>query len=315
MKQILKNIINLMKGEKWYPASKRIIKLALTNFWRNKFLSFATITVIALILFSFNIILNINLSSQSIINELNKKVDIILYLKDDSDLIQVDAFVKELLSLKEITKVIYTSKEEALKNFQDTYALGEDIFQKYGLENKLPANIQIITSSSFDHEIIMSYIQNSQFSDLLENIESDKESQEIAQKLNEITKITKKIMWGIVFAFIIGGILIILNSISLNMYSRKEEIHIMRLVGANYHFIRFPFIIEGAMYGLLAVTLSIILLIIFLKSVWILPKELPNFMDNTGLLKTFTLESIIGILIGIISSQIAIHRYFTGKIT
>ncbi|MBI2463932.1 hypothetical protein HYV57_03165 [Candidatus Peregrinibacteria bacterium] len=311
MNEYLKNFKNLPA----LTSLRRMGQFAILNMKRNTFLSIATIIVIALILFSFNIILAVNNLSESVITELNKKVDIILYLQDGADLLEVENLVNELKNFSSVKEVKYTSQEEALKDFLKNTQETEESFQKYGLENTLPANIQIITDSPEGHRSIVSYIENSQYKNLMQNIERDEESQKIAGKLIHVTSITRKIMGLIMGTFIFGGIIIILNSISLNMYSRKEEIQIMKLVGAKHLFIKIPFIFEGALYGFFAVLISSLLLFIFTKSLSLNQMTFATAFSFSTFGSNIGKEMLVSIFVGIISSQIAIQRFFLEKMT
>ena len=289
-------------------AGLYILKNGLTNFTRHRYLNLATILVMALILFIFNIILSINLISQSVISTLHQKVDIIIYIKDTADPVEINQLREELTLFPEIKSTKYTSKEEALQQLLKTYGEDEDPFRKYGLENKLPANLQIITQSPDDHEKIISYLQESQFSSILAGLESDQESQQIAQDLVKITTFTQKIIFGVIVAFLIGGLLIILNALKLSLFARRKEFEIMQLVGATPAFIQLPFILEGALHGLFSVLLSLLLLFLFLNSL-----GLANIYFNFSNLNLIFLEILIGIVLGIASSALALRRQLKKK--
>lgn len=275
--------------------------------WRNKFISIATIAVIALILFILNIITAVNFAIDNIFKELSQKVDIIIYLKNESDITEIKNLITELESFEEIKEVKYTSKEEALENILGEYNNTENPFEKYGLPNKLPANIQIITDKPESHQIITSFLQESNYNKMFLNIESNEETKEIAKTLLHISKATKKVSLGILLSFLIGGILIIINAIHLTIYSRKEEIRIMKVVGATPFSIRLPFVLEGAFYGTFAGILSVLLIIFFLgetTSENIGFVNYPFHMARMGILQV-----LLSILLGIISSMIAIQKY------
>lgn len=288
--------------------TKRAIKESLKNMWRGKFISIATIVVIALILFILNIITAVNFAIDNIFKELSQKVDIIIYLKDESDIIEIKNLITELESFEEIKEVKYTSKEEALENILEEYTAAENPFEKYGLPNKLPASIQIITNKPESHQIITSFLQESNYSKLFLNIESNEETKEIAKTLLQISKATKKVSLGILLSFLIGGILIIINAIHLTIYNRKEEIWIMKVVGATPFSIRLPFVLEGAFYGTFAGVLSVLLIIFFLGEIG---SENIGFVNYPfQIAKMGILQVLLSILLGIISSIIAIQKYF-----
>lgn len=285
-----------------------ILKTGLLNFTRHHYLNLATILVIALILFIFNVILSINFITQSVLDTLHQKVDIIIYLKDSANITEINQLKEELTNFPEIKNIKYTSKEKALETLLQTYPDTENPFHKYGLENKLPANIQIITENPQDHPKIFSYLQESQFNHLLSGLENNQESQQIAQELTQISQFTQKIIIAVMAAFIIGGLLIILNSVNLSLYTRRKELRIMRLAGATPGFLQAPFILEGALYGLLSVLASLLLLFLFLYNL-----DLINIYFNPTNLNLILLEILIGILIGICSSLLALSRQLKKK--
>lgn len=289
---------------------KRIFKTAFQNIWRNKFLSSATIIVMALILFIFNIILVINLTVDKILEDISRKVDIIIYLKDSTDFLQIQNITDEIEQIEGVLEVHYTSKQDALENLLEQYGTVNDPFNKYGLENKLPSNIQIITTSPEYHQKIISFLTNSSYNELFINIESNQETQKIAEKLSDISQTSKLVSLTMLLSFLAGGIIIILNAINLTIYNRKQEIHIMKLVGANLGFIRTPYIIEGIILGASAALLNIILIILLTGQLKLPYQQIEQAVAD--LQHTALLQLIASGLIGCLGSFIATNKYLAG---
>lgn len=277
------------------------------NLWRNKYLSLASMALIALIIFIFNIIIFVHEISNNAIENFNDKVDIIIYIKDGSDFVEVDNLIEELRGFKDIKDLKFTSKEQALNNLLDTFPEQENPFEKYGIENKLPANIQIITNTPKSHPQIISFLYEGQYSHLLKEVENNKENQKLAQKLANITDASKKIIMGIIIAFLIGGFLIIINGVYLTIYSRKEEINIMKLVGASYFYIKSPFILEGLIYGSVGAIINILLVLIFVKNFQI--NEVGLNIQNYNYILLFLFEILAGAILGFLASLIAVEKY------
>ncbi|MDD3861464.1 MAG: permease-like cell division protein FtsX, partial [Candidatus Gracilibacteria bacterium] len=120
-----------------YLLKKGVI-LAANNIWRNKVLSIATIFVIAIIIFIFNIILSINFIAKDAITNINKKVDLVIYLKDTSDPTQIQTLTQTIKNLEGVETVIYTTKMQALEQLQKTHPNLSTSFEKYNLGNPLP---------------------------------------------------------------------------------------------------------------------------------------------------------------------------------
>lgn len=286
---------------------KRIIRATVLNIWRNKYITLATIILMALILFIFNLIIVINSIAKSAITSLNTKVDMIVYLKDDADFIEIDNLIEELRSFKEVKQVKHTTKEQALEEILQTFPNQKNPFEKYGLENKLPANIQIITASPDVQHKIISFLYEGKYSYLLKNVTNEKEYRSTTEKLQKITHAGRNLLIGIIITFLTGGFLVIINGIYLAIHSRKEEIKIMKLVGASHFYIKMPFILEGIFYGTIAALLSIVIILLFVKTIDISP--LGVSLIAALKIKLYFLELGAGISIGLISSLIATEKY------
>ena len=126
-------------------------------------------------------------------------------------------------------------------------------------------------------------------------------------RLISVTEFTKKLIFGVIITFIFGSLLITINAIHLSIFTRKLEIQVMQLVGANPNMIRLPFIFEGAIYSLIAVLFSFTLLIVFLEGSEL--SSLETFTDNFNPALLFLLEFLGSLSIGILSSYIALNHY------
>lgn len=290
------------------PSSlRRSIQMASQNLWRNKLLTSATVLIMALILFIFNVIFTVNLIAQSTITELKSKVDLILYLQDDADPLIVNQLQNELRAFPETQDILYTSKEDALEGLLAKYSDEINPFADSQLENPLPSSLQIITEHPEDHEIILSYLKQANYESLILDVESNRENQQIASNLLKVTDFSEKLLLGIILTFILGSLLIVANAIAMTIFHRKKEIHIMKIVGANLNFIRSPFLIEGAIYGIMSVILSMGLLILFVKNIDLTQIGFLSNGINYSLL--FISQFIICAIIGMVSSHIALRYY------
>ena len=286
---------------------KRAIHLSLSNIVRNKFLSIATVFVMGIILFIFNIILSVNYITESSLQSLSEKIDIVLYLKDNTPGEQTNIIVKELREVEGVTEVNYTSKDSALTKLKTLYPNIYNSFEKYSLKNPLPASISVKTLSPAYHNEIENFLIGSKHSKYISNISRDENQSSkeqgiissVAKNLEKVTSFSKQIIFWVVLTFVIGGILIILNAIQMAIFTRRKEILIMRLVGARPLFIKLPFIIEAVMYAIGAVILNLIFLL-FLST------EIATFVQNINVTALIIFELILTILIAITSSTIAV---------
>jgi cell division transport system permease protein len=263
--------------------------------------------MMGLILFIFNVIWSLNVLAQNSLEQLETKVDLILYVDDSTSLYDITDMKNTLDSLPEVVEVDYTSKEEALENFLSQYPDKEALFTSYGLENPLPANFRIVTDSPEDHTEVLTYIEASPYGEYLLEVESASENQEIVERLVNVRDFTQTLVIGVIFAFVLGSLFMIMNAVHLSIFTRKTEIQIMQLVGAHPSMIRFPFLFEGALYSVLAVLFSFALLALF-----VIGTDLTSFLDlSEGLnpLVFLGVELLISLMIGLLSSLLAINFY------
>lgn len=298
----------------------RGIKLGFINFWRNKFLSIATIVVMAIIIFIFNIILAVQFVGDQALKTLSQRVDIVLYLEDSVDFFVAQKITEDLIQIEGVKNVKYTSSEEALDIVGKTHPQTAEFLRKFNLENPLPPSISITTESPEDHAKINEYLTNSEYARYLENYVTEEAPGEsvvlstVAKNLEQISAFVRHIIFWMVFVFIIGGTLIVVNAIQITIFSRKEEIHIMRLVGATYGFMRLPYIFEAILYAVAAVVLSFIILGIIGQSINLDGTNLMALSKDLNLAQIFVLELLVTLALAVISSFSAAEKHIKGNL-
>jgi cell division transport system permease protein len=301
-------------------AFSRSISLGLSNLWRNKFLSIATIIVIAVIIFIFNIILAIQFIGNQALRSLSERVDIVIYLRDDVEDYDAKQFTDELSKISGVKAVKFTSKEEALDIISKTHPKTADFLRKFDLKNPLPPSISITTFSAEDHALVQNFIEESDYKKMIQNYVSEESNGQqqilsaVAENLANISRFVRQLIFWIILVFVIGGTLVIVNAINLTIYYRRQEIHIMRLVGSTPNFIRTPFIFEGILYGAMAVLLSFIFLLAIGSNIRIESSNLWNYYETINLGQIFLLELILTILLAAVSSFIAAEQHIKGRL-
>jgi len=292
----------------------RSLKFAITNILRNPLLSLATIIVMAIIIFVFNIVVMVNTLASSAMDDLNRRMDMQVEIKNDADPIAIEKLKEELNSQSEILKIIYISKEDAFTDFKKKFPDKANFLEMYGYPNPLPASLILKIKDANDHKKLQDFLAQEKYQDLIINgTDSDNSDlQTVASKLAKLTTSVRNIIFWVIAIFILGGLLIIINTVHLTIFQRRREISIMRLVGASLNFIRLPLIIEGAFLGGLSVIFGIGLFIFFL-----LYTNLSSFSDfrlERDFLFFSLWQLIIGITIGILSSYFTTEKYLKGKI-
>lgn len=292
---------------------KRNIRQGFINFWRNGWVSLATVLVMFLTLFMLGSLLFLNVILTSVLDQIESKLDVSVDFKLNAPEQDILALKKSLESFHEILQVQYISRDEALKQFRERYkdnALITQSLDEIG-ENPLPATFNIKAKNPEHYANISSFLKNDALFGIIDKI---RENQPVIESLTRILRASRIFGLGITIVLAAIAILVTFNTIRLAIYTSRDEISIMRLVGATNSYIRGPFLVEGVIHGLLATIAA--MAIFWPLSIWLGPKaELffsgPNlfhyFLSNFVLI--FLLLLCCGVLLGVVSSIIATRRY------
>ncbi|MCL5006757.1 MAG: ABC transporter permease [Patescibacteria group bacterium] len=293
----------------------RVIKNALDHLVRQRLLSIATLIVMVMTLFAFGSLIVGNHILTSALNSIQNKIDISVYFKTDTPEDQILAIQQTLQQMSEVKSVNYVSRDQALQTFEQQHANDPTIAQALNQlgTNPLSASLNIKANNPSDYPQIADYLNSTSVSGLVENV-SYNQNQTVINRLAAIINISREagIILTIVLAF--AATLIAFNTILLAIYSNREEVEIMRLVGASNAFIRGPYVVEGVIYGIIAAVISLAILapVIYVISpsmqVFIPGFDLRQYFGSS-LFAIFIYEAAFGSVIGIISAMIALRKY------
>jgi len=294
----------------------RVIKFAFQDFFRNFWLSFVTLTILILALFSINLLIIFNVVAKSAIIAIENKIDISVYFKPSISEDQVKNVQRYLQGISQVKEVQYISQDQALENFKAKHQDNPKILEslKEIEQNPLGASLVIKAKSTDQYTLILEQLVDPQYSNLIESKNFDDHKAVI----NRITTITEKVNYGvfvIALIFTIISILIIFNAIRMAIYTHREEIMAMKLVGATNWFVRAPYLLQGVIFSFLAVIITIIIiypLLGFVQPYLALLLEsdfniVKYFNQNFAFI--FGLEFLGAIVINLLSSYWAINRY------
>lgn len=292
--------------------SYKHFKNAIQSLVRNKWLTFATVTVMTLTLFTVSVFIVLNFLVNSTINTVESKMDLEVYFKlnvAEDDILDIK---KEIAKMPEVKEARYISTSEALKIFKGLYPdLNEAVSES---DNPLPASLKInLYKATQDIEKLNKLFIGGKYSALVES------SSYKGDIINRFIGIRSYIRLGgmiLILIFLITSLIVVLNTIRMNIYTRREEIEIMKLVGATNWYIRWPFILEGAFYGFVSIIVASLILVLVLK---LANPHIKNFFqeysnDFFNSLNTYGLvilgwQFLVSIFVGIVSSTVAISRY------
>ncbi len=293
-------------------------KESFTSFKRNWVMSLGAIITIYLSLLLVGVSVGSGFLLTQVVESVEEKVSVRIYLKDGADPATVDALQQELLGNAEVSTVTYTSKEQALEDFKNTMVQDSPEIVEQLEGNPLPASLDVDLKDPRNVMVVVDAIKASpNFTAVADRPDDPEKSLKYGQQIvNQLFTFTRMLRYvSIVFVALLGVISLIFinNAIRLAIYARRKEIGIMRLVGASNWFIRTPFLMEGVIQSLIGALLAIG----SLSFVWlyILPKLkeslsfLPLTLSGAAATQVSLILVISGIVIGLIGSGLAMRRY------
>jgi cell division transport system permease protein len=242
--------------------TKRIVKSGFVSFWRNGFVSLSSVLIITLTLFALGAIVFAGALLNSSLTEIKSKVDVNVYFVPTAKEEDILSLKNKLESLPEVAKVEYVSSEKALENFKQRHVNDQITLQALDElgGNPLGAILNIRAKETSQYEGIAKFLdsesgENGTFIDKVNYYQNKTAIDTLTHMINGGTKIAL----GITFILVLVSILIAFNTIRLAIYIAREEISVMRLVGASNRFVRGPFIISGVMYGIVSALITLAL--------------------------------------------------------
>lgn len=299
---------------------KRIVRSGFFNFWRNGTVSLASVSVMFVTLIVISLIIFSGAILDKTLTELRDKVDITVTLIPNAAEEDILDIQHSLESLSEVSLVVYVTREEALEQFRARHISDQAILsalEELG-ENPLGASLNIKARDP------------SQYASVAEFLESDGalsasgvsivdrinyfQNKEAIDKLTEIIHSADRLGFILTILFALISIVISFNTIRLTIYIARDEIAVMRLVGASTSYIQGPFLVLGVIYG---VSAGILALLVLLPATYWLGGATENFFIGLNLFsyylrhfpQVFLIVIFSGVIIGAVSSALAIRKY------
>ena len=293
----------------------RLIKYGTQIFWRQRLLSIATMVVILLALLVFQGLIISGVIANTAINSIQDKIDISIYFKSNASEDEMLRVKSNLEQMVEVSAVEYVSRDKALEAFRQRHKSDETISRAVEAlkDNPLSASLNIKAKDPSKYSVIANYLNNNVSGELVENITYN-QNQVVIDRLASIIQVSRQVGLLAALFLTIVAILVAFNTILLGIYSNRDEISIMRLVGASNIYVRGPFVVMGIIYGVITAIISIALAA---PVIWFASPYVKLFIPAMDLREYFTshffllfsYQLLFGVGIGIISSFIAIRRY------
>ena len=297
-----------------FTTFKRLLRAGCLSFFRNGWLSMATIIVMSLMLFVMGNLIFISAFASTALRMFQSKIDVTVYFTSDAKEDEILAIRKEIEAIPQVIEVGYVSRDQALTDFRERHknnAFIASALDEIGV-NPLEASLNIKADDPAHYSAISDFLVKKNYP-IIDKINYF-ENKDVIERLNSIIGSVRGA--GAVIAFVLAfvAILVTFNTIRLAIYTVREEIGIMRLVGATQWFIRGPFLVSGILYG---VSAAVVVTLFFFPMTWMLAPKVMFVMPGFDLFHYFLnnfFEFFIimlgsSVVLGTLSSAIAIRKY------
>jgi len=298
-------------------AFLRAVKYALQDFWRNFWLSVVTITVLVLALLSVNVLISLDAISGQVVQSVKDKVDISVFFKRETPIAVINNFQEKVKKMPAVKEVVFVAKEQALEAFKVKH--GDDPAIMSALKelekNPLTDALIIKAANTGDYKSILSFVNREDNQEFIK-YQNYTDHEKIISRIGAVSRKVEKFSFILTAIFSAIAVLIVFNAIRVAIYTHREEIAVMRLVGASNSFIRAPFLLTGVIYAGVALLITAGLLYALFAA---LGPYLNGFLEtydfnlaqyyNQHFWQIFLAEFGAAVLLNVISSGIAIGKY------
>jgi cell division transport system permease protein len=298
---------------------RRIIKGGFLNFKRGGIVSWAAVLVVTITLSVIALIIFLQAILYFSLNQIKDKVDVTIYFTVGAPSDKILSLKSSLEQLPEVANVSYTSADEAVKIFRDRHQSDYPTIQALDEigTNPLGGYLNVKAKEVSQYGDIANFLKSDNALVLGSASIIDKvnyyQNKLVIDRLNSIIGGAQKLGFLLTLILVIISIIITFNTIRLTIFISKEEIGVMRLVGASKAHVRGPFMIEGVIYGIVA---TFITMIIFWPATFWLGRNMTSFLGInmydyylSNFFQIFAIILLSGILLGVISSFLAVRQY------
>lgn len=298
------------------PSLYHIIKFSFQDIVRNIWLTIVTITILLLALFSINTLATVRLISDNAVAAIKEKIDISLYLKPETAESEIIALKNKIAASAKVKEVVYTSKQSAIVSFRAKYENDPTVLaalQELG-RNPLSPSLTVIPKNFDESNLVINDLKMLDSSIIESRDFSDNSA--ILNKINSVTKRVNEVGLVLIMIFVLTSLLVVYNTIRVAIYTHRQEIEIMRLVGASNSFIFMPYVFSALVYALVSI---LIIISIFYPFLTLLQPYLETFfmgynvnilsyfVDNFFLI--FGVQLLAVLVINIVASLFAVRKY------
>ena len=286
------------------------VTAALVGLWRHRFMTGATVLTTALMLLMLNVFVVLVTHLNVALEALEHRVNVIAYIREDAPPGKVRELQSSLQNRSDVLEVIYVTKDEALARLREHFADRAELLAMVA-DNPLPASLEIRARDPGSLQNIVSLLETKVGPESV--LEEVALQEDIVERLLSLTTATRVAGVAMTGGLAVVSLFIVINTIRIAVYSRRQEIEVMKLVGATDWFVRWPFVFEGMLYGLLASLLTLLIVVPaydpVVENFWALLSFLPVERDPQFATKLALMTMVVGITLGAAGSYISVRRF------
>ncbi len=291
------------------------LKQGIANIGRNKMFSIASIATMGACIFLFGIFYIVVVNFSSMVKSAQESVAVTVFFDEGIEQEQIDKIGEEIDKRAEVSEKKFVSAEQAWEDYKEEYFEGydEELIASFNGDNPLEnsANYQIYLNDISMQSSLVSYLEG------LEGVRKVEKSEVVEDVLTDVNKLLGYISGGIILILLGVAIFLISNTVTVGISVRKEEIAIMRLIGASDYLVRSPFVVEGVVIGIIGAGIPLVLLyflyhkiINYVGEQFVSIGSMFEFMSVQSVFKTLVpVALLLGVGIGFIGSRLTVKKH------
>ncbi len=290
------------------------IKQGIINIGKNKMFSLASVATMSACIFLFGVFYSIVANFTNTVKGAEEKVAITVFFDEDMEEDAIKAIGEQIKKRPEVSKIVFVSAKEAWESYKEIYFEGnEELSAGFEDDNPLAnsANYQIYLSDVSMQKTLVKYIEG------MDGVRQVNKSDVVANTLSDFNKLLGYISAAIIIILLLVAVFLISNTIMVGINVRRDEIAIMKLIGATDFFVREPFIIEGILIGLMGSLIPLGILYFMYGNIvgyivehFVFLNNIMKFLPSHTVFKTLTPTALIlGVGIGYLGSRITIKKH------
>ena len=294
---------------------RRVVILGLVNFWRNKWMSVAAVLIIMMTLIMMGTFVVLSFFANNVSKALKNKVTVQVDFTEAAEEGDIQN-LQQALSSQAGVVASYISKEDALADFKSRADIKQSTRDLIDASNNpLPRGLRVRSVELDNLSKVETIVKQPTYQSIIYNFSYD-DNKLLIERINNGTKFIKKTAAYLTVIFVVVAIFVTLNTIQMAIYARRDEIEVMRLVGASRAYVKIPFYVEGALYGVVAALMSFVIIYFGTKyfsglsQSFLLSLDMDILKSIGGHFGTIMLSQLVaGLALGVVCSEISIRRY------